>query len=82
MEEKLENIFASAIKQHRVRTLRELMNEIFPVFQDNGFTFDDLLNALADYANDSDDLVLHECMPCIERTINHLRKLQARSNHE
>ncbi|BDA74356.1 hypothetical protein CAL7716_085220 [Calothrix sp. PCC 7716] len=81
MEEKFELIFTEAIKQHRVRTIRELINEIFPVFQDNGFTFDDLLNALADYMNDSDDLVLRECVPHIEQAIDHLRKLQTGSNN-
>lgn len=82
MEEKFEEIFTDAIKQHRVRTIRELMNEIFPTFYSHGFTFDDLLNALADYMNDSDDLVIRECVPCIEQAIDHLRKLQTGSNNE
>lgn len=80
MEENLNAVFVTYIKEHRVRTVYNLLNEVLPTFYEHGFVFDDLLNALANYMNDSEDLTLNECVPFIERTIDHLRALNKHSS--
>jgi hypothetical protein len=82
MEENLNAVFVTYIKEHRVRTVQSLLNEVLPTFYEHGFVFDDLLDALANYMNDSEDLILRECVPSIEQVIDHLRKLQTGSNYE
>lgn len=79
MEENLNTIFTQVIKEHRVRTVQSLLNEALPTFYEHGFVFDDLLNALANYMNDSEDLTLLQCVPFIEQAIDHLRALNKHS---
>lgn len=76
MEENLNIIFTQVIKEHRVRTVQSLLNEVLPTFYEHGFVFDDLLNALANYMNDSEDVVLRECVKSLEQVIDRLRVLK------
>lgn len=82
MEEKFNIIFAEIIQKYRVQVLRSFISEFLPVLEEHGFTFDDLLNALADYMHTSDDLALGDCVPILERLIDYLRKLRTGASHE
>lgn len=82
MEEKFNTIFAEIIQKYRVQVLRSFISEFLPVLEEHGFTFDDLLNAIADYMHASGDLALGECVPTLEKMIDCLRKLKTGANHE
>lgn len=68
----------------RRQALTQFMGEFVQILDDEGYTFEDLLNALANHMHTSGDLVLRECVPMLEKLIDYSQKLktQGASNHE
>jgi hypothetical protein len=60
----------------RRQALTQFMGEFVQILDDEGYTFEDLLNALANHMHTSDNLVLVECVPILETLIDTLQNLK------
>lgn len=65
-----------ALSRFRRQALTQFLGEFVQILDDEGYTFEDLLNALANHMHASDDLVLVECVPMLEKLIEYSRTLK------
>jgi hypothetical protein len=59
----------------RRQALTQFMGQFVQILDSEGYTFEDLLNALANHMHTSGDLVLVECVPMLEKLIDYSRTL-------
>jgi hypothetical protein len=70
-----------ALSSFRRKALTQFMGEFVQILNDEGYSFEDLLNALANYMYTSD---LVEYVPILEKLIDSLQNLKNNTgaNHE
>ena len=64
------------LQSFRRQALTQFMNEFVQILNDEGYTFEDLLNALANHMHASHNMTLVECVPILETLIDSLQNLK------